>query len=88
MSKPALNIDSLTSEERLRLIEELWESLRESLRAHLHFHDAVPMPSGPQPNWMGSSQFIARTPFVLRVPDVAVTATAAAWILPSGKHAA
>ena len=30
MSKPALNIDSLSSEERLRLIEELWESLRES----------------------------------------------------------
>ncbi len=30
MSKPALNIDSLSSEERSRLIEELWESLRES----------------------------------------------------------
>ena len=33
MSKPALNIDSLSSEERLRLIEELWESLRESPEA-------------------------------------------------------
>lgn len=30
MSKPALNIDGLSSEERLRLIEELWESLSES----------------------------------------------------------
>ena len=33
MSKPALNIDSLSFEERLRLIEELWESLRESPEA-------------------------------------------------------
>ena len=30
MSKPALNIDSLSPKERLRLIEELWESLSES----------------------------------------------------------
>jgi len=29
MSKPALNIDDLTPEERLRLIEELWDSLNE-----------------------------------------------------------
>ena len=29
MSKPALDIDSLSPEERLRLIEELWESLSE-----------------------------------------------------------
>jgi len=29
MSKPALNIDALTAEERLRLIEELWDSLTE-----------------------------------------------------------
>jgi putative addiction module component (TIGR02574 family) len=27
MSKPALNISDLTPEERLRLIEELWDSL-------------------------------------------------------------
>ncbi len=27
MSKPALNIDDLSPEERLRLIEELWDSL-------------------------------------------------------------
>jgi putative addiction module component (TIGR02574 family) len=27
MSKPALNISELTPEERLRLIEELWDSL-------------------------------------------------------------
>lgn len=33
MSKPALNIESLSSEERLRLIEELWESLSESPEA-------------------------------------------------------
>ena len=33
MSKPALNINSLSSEERLRLIEELWESLSESPEA-------------------------------------------------------
>ena len=30
MSKPALNRDSLSPKERLRLIEELWESLSES----------------------------------------------------------
>ena len=30
MSKPALNIDSLSTTERLRLIEELWDSLSES----------------------------------------------------------
>jgi putative addiction module component (TIGR02574 family) len=29
MSKPALNIGDLTPEERLRLIEELWDSLDE-----------------------------------------------------------
>jgi putative addiction module component (TIGR02574 family) len=29
MSKPALNIGDLSSEERLRLIEELWDSLTE-----------------------------------------------------------
>ena len=29
MSKPALKIDDLSSEERLRLIEELWDSLNE-----------------------------------------------------------
>ena len=29
MRKPALNIDDLTPEERLRLIEELWDSLNE-----------------------------------------------------------
>jgi putative addiction module component (TIGR02574 family) len=30
MNKPALNIDDLTPEERLRLIEELWDSLNET----------------------------------------------------------
>ena len=30
MSKPALNIGDLTPEERLRLIEELWDSLNET----------------------------------------------------------
>ena len=30
MSKPALNIDTLSPEERLRLIEELWDSLSET----------------------------------------------------------
>ena len=29
MSKPALNVDDLSPEERLRLIEELWDSLSE-----------------------------------------------------------
>jgi putative addiction module component (TIGR02574 family) len=29
MSKPALNIDDLSPEERLRLIEKLWDSLNE-----------------------------------------------------------
>ena len=33
MSKPALNIDSLSPKERLRLIEELCESLSESPEA-------------------------------------------------------
>ena len=30
MSRPALNIGDLTPEERLRLIEELWDSLSET----------------------------------------------------------
>jgi putative addiction module component (TIGR02574 family) len=30
MSKPVLNIDALSCAERLQLIEELWESLRQS----------------------------------------------------------
>ena len=30
MSKPALNIGELSPEERLRLIEELWDSLSET----------------------------------------------------------
>jgi putative addiction module component (TIGR02574 family) len=30
MSKPALNIEALSCAERLQLIEELWESLRQS----------------------------------------------------------
>ncbi|HEY7217659.1 MAG TPA: addiction module protein [Candidatus Binatia bacterium] len=30
MSKPALNINDLSPEERLRLIEELWDSLNET----------------------------------------------------------
>ena len=30
MSTPAIDIDKLAPEERLRLIEELWESLRRS----------------------------------------------------------
>ena len=29
MSKPALNIDALSCAERLQLIEQLWESLRQ-----------------------------------------------------------
>ena len=29
MSKPALNLDDLSPEERLQLIEELWDSLSE-----------------------------------------------------------
>lgn len=33
MSKPALNISDLTPEERLRLIEELWDSLTEDPEA-------------------------------------------------------
>ena len=28
MSQPAFNLDNLTPEERLRLIEQIWESLR------------------------------------------------------------
>ena len=30
MSKPAFDIDRLTTDERLRLLDELWESLRRS----------------------------------------------------------
>jgi putative addiction module component (TIGR02574 family) len=33
MSKPALNINDLSPEERLRLIEELWDSLDETPEA-------------------------------------------------------
>ena len=36
MSKPALSIESLTAEERLELLERLWESLSEQ-------PDAIPL---------------------------------------------
>ena len=39
MSKPALNIDDLSPEECLRLIEELWDSLSETPEA-VPLHDA------------------------------------------------
>lgn len=32
-------------------IEDLWQSLTESLRAYLHFGDAVPMPQGGSAAW-------------------------------------
>jgi len=67
---------------------DLWESLRESLRAYLHYHDPVPMPGGAQPGWVGSSRLVVKTPFVVRVPDVAITATAAVLIPPPEQHAA
>jgi putative addiction module component (TIGR02574 family) len=35
MGKPALNIDNLSTTERLQLIEELWDSLSESPEAML-----------------------------------------------------
>lgn len=66
---------------------DLWDSLRESLRAYLHFKDPLPMPSGPRPDWVGASRLAAPVPFVLRVPDVTVTASAAAWMLPPSKPA-
>ncbi len=67
---------------------DLWESLRESLRAYLHFKDPVPLPSGAQPAWLNASHFAARMPFILRVPESTSTATAAAWMSPPNKHAA
>lgn len=67
---------------------DLWESLRESLRTYLHFHDPIPVPSGPQPGWVVSPHLVIRAAYVLRVPDVATTATAAAMIPPSDQHAA
>ncbi len=36
MNKPALNVDQMSAEERLELIEQLWESLSET-------SEAVPM---------------------------------------------
>jgi putative addiction module component (TIGR02574 family) len=33
MSKPALNVEQMSAEERLELIEELWESLSETSEA-------------------------------------------------------
>lgn len=41
MSTPAIDIEKLSSEERLRLIEELWESLRRR-------PDAVPLTRAQQ----------------------------------------
>lgn len=32
-------------------IADLWEALTESLRAHLHFGDPVPVPTGVSPQW-------------------------------------
>ena len=67
---------------------DLWESLRESLRAYLHYNDPIPTPGGRQPGWVRSPHVAVKSAYVLRVPDVARTATAAATIPPSGEDAA
>lgn len=67
---------------------DLWESLRESLRAYIHYNDPIPVPSGPQPGWVASPHFVVKAAYVLRVPDVATTATAAGLIPLSDQHAA
>jgi hypothetical protein len=66
---------------------DLWESLQESLRAYLHFGDPIPSPRGPQPDWVRSPHGAVKAAYVLRVTDVATTATAAALIPPSDDSA-
>jgi hypothetical protein len=60
---------------------DLWQSLRESLRAYLHFNDPVPLPKGAKGPWL---QRPAKqpVPYVIRVPQVAATAAASAWTPP------
>jgi hypothetical protein len=67
---------------------DLWESLRESLRAYLHFGDPIPVPAGAQAGWVRSPHVAIKAAYVLRVPDVATTGTAAALIPPSDEDAA
>jgi len=67
---------------------DLWESLEESLRAYLHFGDPIPVPAGPQPGWVRSPHVAVKAAYVLRVPDVATTGTAAGLVPPSEEGAA
>lgn len=74
-----------TSEE---MEADLWESLKESLRAYLHFGDPIPMPAGPQAGWVRSPHIAIKAAYVVRISDVALTGTAAALIPPSDKDRA
>ena len=59
---------------------DLWVSLRESLRAYLHFGDPVPLPEGAKPPWVEAAHAAPPpTPFVVRIPAVEATAGSHPW---------
>jgi hypothetical protein len=59
----------------IEMEEDLWESLRESLRAYLHFGDPVPLPSSAKAPWIAAAHNPhAPTPLVVRAPRVGATA--------------
>lgn len=54
---------------------DLWESLRESLRAYLHYGDPIPVPAAASPPWVDAAHKPAPpTPFVVRAMPIAATA--------------
>lgn len=58
------------------LVADLWESLTESLRAYLHFGDAIPTPDGTSDSWrnLNPKPDLPNAPFIVS----AVSATSGA----------
>lgn len=62
------------------IVADLWESLRESLRAYLHFGDPIPLPKGAASPWLPSARRPSRpVPIIVRIPQVEATASAGGW---------
>ena len=70
-----------TGETPQEIEADLWQALRESLRAYLHYKDQIPLPTGIRGPWL-QRPAERRTPYVIRVPEVPVTASASTWAAP------
>jgi predicted RNase H-like HicB family nuclease len=57
---------------------DLWESLRESLKAYAHFGDPIPLPKERSPDWFSAARRFRQVRFVLHVPEHSPTASSEA----------